>query len=323
MAMDQIITALRAIAEPTRLRLVALGAEGEWCVTDLVEILGQSQPRLSRHLRLLAEAGVFERAREGPNVFFRLADTGPGAALARAALARVPEDDPLLAADRHRARSLRAARARAASAAFQANPVAWDELRALDLPAAAIEAALLAALPPGPLGRLLDIGTGTGRMLELLAPRAESATGIDLSREMLALARARLSASGLGRCTLRQADMMRLPFPPASFDLVTLAMVLHYADEPAEVLAEAARVLAPQGTLAIVDLAPHGDDALVRRLAHRWPGFPAPQVAAWLAGAGLAPRPAVALPGPLTVHLHIATRAVPATSRAGAARIDA
>ncbi|TQF77001.1 winged helix-turn-helix transcriptional regulator, partial [Elioraea sp. Yellowstone] len=102
--MDQIITALRAIAEPTRLRLVALGAEGEWCVTDLVEILGQSQPRLSRHLRLLAEAGVFERAREGPNVFFRLADTGPGAALARAALARVPEDDPLLAADRHRAR---------------------------------------------------------------------------------------------------------------------------------------------------------------------------------------------------------------------------
>lgn len=321
--MHQIIAALRAIAEPTRLRLVALGAEGEWCVADLVEILGQSQPRLSRHLKLLAEAGVLTRTREGPNVFFRLADTGPGAALARSALARVPENDPLLAADRQRARSLRAARARLASAAFQANPVAWDELRALDLPAAAIEARLLAALPQGPLGRLLDIGTGTGRMLELLAPRAERATGIDLSREMLALARARLSEAGLGRAALRQAEMTRLPFAPASFDLITLSMVLHHADDPAEVLAEAARVLAPGGTLAIIDLAPHGDDALVRRLAHRWPGFPAPQIAAWLAAAGLAPHPVHAVPGPYTVHLHLAARPVRAVAEAGSARIDA
>jgi len=321
--MREVLNALRAIAEPTRLRLVALAAEGEWCVTDLVEILGQSQPRLSRHLKLLSDAGVLARAREGANIYFRLAETGPGAALARSALARVSEDEPLLAADRHRARALRAARARAASAAFQANPTAWDELRALDLPAAAIEARLLADLPPGPLGRLLDIGTGTGRMLELLAPRAEAATGVDLSREMLALARARLSAAGLARAALRQADMTRLPFAPASFDLITLSMVLHYADDPQAVLAEAARVLAPGGTLAVIDLAPHGDDALVRRLAHRWPGFPAPLLAAWLTAAGLAARPAAVLPGPLTVHLHLAAR--PATARApqGAARVDA
>lgn len=320
--MREVLAALRAIAEPTRLRLVALAAEGEWCVADLVEILGQSQPRLSRHLKLLTDAGVLDRAREGANIYFRLAET-PGGALARSALARLPEDDPHLAADRHRARSLRAARARAASAAFQANPTAWDELRALDLPAAAIEARLLADLPPGPLGRLLDIGTGTGRMLELLGPRAECATGIDLSREMLALARARLSAAGLAHCALRQADMTRLPYGPASFDLITLSMVLHYADDPPEVLAEAARVLAPGGTLAIIDLAPHGDDALVRRLAHRWAGFPAPQLAAWLAAAGFASRPAVVIPGPLTVHLHLAARPVPAPAPQGAARIDA
>lgn len=321
--MREVLAALRAIAEPTRLRLVALAAEGEWCVTDLVEILGQSQPRLSRHLKLLTDAGVLARAREGANIYFHLAETGPGGALARSALARVSEDDPLLVADRHHARSLRAARARAASAAFQANPSAWDELRALDLPAAAIEARLLADLPRGPLGRLLDIGTGTGRMLELLGPRAETATGVDLSREMLALARARLAEAGLGRCALRQADMTRLPFGPAGFDLIILSMVLHYADDPPEVLAEAARVLAPGGTLAIIDLAPHRDDALVRRLAHRWPGFPAPQLAAWLAAAGLAPRPAVVVPGPLAVHLHLAARPVPATTAAGAARIDA
>lgn len=317
--MDDLLAALRAIAEPTRLRIVALAAEGEWCVADLVEILGQSQPRLSRHLKLLAGAGVLARSREGAHVYFRLAD-GTGGALARSALARLPEDDPVLAADRRRARSLRAARARAASAAFRADPLAWDEMRALDLPAAAIEARLLADLPPGPLGRLLDIGTGTGRMLELLAPRAETAVGIDLSREMLALARARLAAAGLGRCALRQADMARLPFRAASFDLAVLSMVLHYADDPAAVLAEAARVLAPGGTLAVIDLAPHDDAALMRRLAHRWPGFPAPQLAAWLAAAGLAPRPAAVLPGPLTVHLTLAARPVPAPPTA---RLDA
>lgn len=321
--MRDVLAVLRAIAEPTRLRLVALAAEGEWCVTDLVEILGQSQPRLSRHLKLLTDAGVLTRTREGANVFFRLADTGPGGALVRSALARVAEDDALLAADRNRAGTLRAARARAASAAFQANPAAWDELRSLDLPAAAIEARLVATLPPGPLGRLLDIGTGTGRILELLAPRAETATGVDLSLEMLALARARLRQAGLGRCTLRQADMSRLPYAPASFDLVTLSMALHYADDPAEVLAEAARVLAPGGTLAVIDLAPHGDEALLRRLAHRWPGFPAPQMSAWLAAAGLAPHPALVVPGPLAIHLHLAARPVHAPSPAGASRIDA
>lgn len=321
--MDDVLAALRAIAEPTRLRLVALAAEGEWCVTDLVEILGQSQPRLSRHLKLLTDAGVLARSREGANVYFRLDEAGAGAALARSALARVPEDHPLFAADRHRARTLRAVRARTASAAFQANPAAWDELRALDLPAATIEARLLAALPPGPLGRLLDIGTGTGRMLELLGPRAETATGIDLSREMLAFARARLSEVGLSRASLHQADMTRLPFASGSFDLVTLAMVLHYADHPDEVLAEAARVLAPGGTLAIIDLAPHGDAALLRRLAHRWPGFPAPQMTAWLAAAGLAPRPATVIAGPLAVHLHLAARPVRAGAAAGSARIDA
>ncbi len=306
--MQTLLAAQRALAEPTRLRLAALAADGQWCVTDLVDILGQSQPSLSRHLKLLAEAGVVERVREGPNVFIRLAEAGTAAALARATLALLPQDDPVLAADRRRASALRAARARAASEAFRANPAAWDELRALGLPADVIEARLLDLLPAGPLGRLLDIGTGTARLLELLAPRAAAATGIDLSREMLSLARARLGAVGLGRVSLRQADAARLPFADGAFDVVTLSMVLHYVEDPAEVIGEASRVLAPGGTMAIVELAEHEDDALLRRLAHRWPGFAPPRLEAWLRAAGLTPARQLSVAGAIPVLLCVASR---------------
>jgi len=299
--MDEVLAALRALAEPTRLRLVALSAHGEWGLSDLVDILGTSQPGLSRHLKLLAEAGVIERSREGAHLIVRLATAGPGAALGQAALAQLPDDDPLLAGDRRRAAAIRAARARAASEAFRADPAAWDELRALGLPAEVIETRLLAALPPGRLGRLLDLGTGSGRLLELLAPRADSATGVDLSRDMLAAARARLGAAGLGRTALRQADASRLPFPAESFDTVTLSMLLHHVDDPAAVLSEAARVLAPGGTLALIDLAPHADDAALRRHAHRWPGFAASRLSAWLREAGLEPASFVTVPGALSV----------------------
>ena len=305
-SMDQVLAPLRAIAEPTRLRLVALCAAGEWCVTDLVEILGQSQPRLSRHLKLLCDAGVLVRQPEGANVYLRLAAEGPGAALAAAALAALPADDPVRAADRRRAAARAADRAREAIAAFQDNPAAWDEMRALGLPASAIEEALLARLPAGRLGRVLDIGCGTGRMLSLLAPRADSVMGIDLSRRMLALARARIGAEGLGNCTVRQGDMARLPLPDVSFDLVLLCMVLHYADDPAAVLAEAARVTAPGGTVAVIDLAPHERDDLIRRLAHTAPGLSAAAVAAPLADAGLVVAPPVTIGGSLPVLIHLA-----------------
>ena len=181
--MDALLTGLRACAEPTRLRLLALSARGAFCVVELTDILGQSQPRLSRHLKLLCDAGLLERVREGANVWFTVA---PGAALVRDLLARLPEDDPVLAADRRGAARVLAERARVASESFRRQGADWDEMRALGLPAAEVEAALLSLLPERGIGRVLDIGTGTGRLLELLAPRVSAGLGVDASRAMLA-----------------------------------------------------------------------------------------------------------------------------------------
>jgi ArsR family transcriptional regulator len=307
--MEHLLAQLRAAAEPTRLRLLALCARGAFCVSDLCAVLGQSQPRLSRHLKLLVEAGLLARLPEGANAYFQV----PAAAsLVHQLLARLPEDDAQLAADRRQAALVAAERARVASDAFRRHGADWDEMRALELPAEAIEAALLAAVP-AQAGRILDIGTGTGRLLEVLAPRAEAALGIDASRDMLALARARLAERGLGgHCAVRQADMYRLPLSDAAFDVVTLQMVLHYAEDPAAALAEAARVLRPDGMLLVLDLAPHGRAELLDRHAHRWPGFDDAEIAGWLGPAGCAPLPAITIPGPLTVRLWPARRlAVP------------
>ena len=283
--MDDLLSQLRAAAEPTRLRLLALCARGAFCVTEMCTVLGQSQPRLSRHLKLLTEAGLLERIPEGSNAYFQVPAQ---AELVRVILARLPEEEPVLQSDRRQAARIAAERARAASDIFQRDGMDWDEMRALDLDARAIEAALLKALPRR-IGALLDIGTGTGRLLELLAPRTERALGVDASREMLALARARLSERGLAdRCTVRQADMYRLPLADRSFDAVTLQMVLHYAEDPAAALAEAARVLRPGGVLLVADLASHNQGDVLTRFAHRWPGFDDAALAGWLGEASCA-----------------------------------
>ena len=301
--METLLLALRACAEPTRLRLLALAARGAFCVIELTEILGQSQPRLSRHLKLLCDAGVMERVREGANVWFGLP---PDAALVQGILAHVPEEDPVLAADRRAAARVLAERARVASESFNRQGADWDEMRALGLPAADVETALMAMLPGLRLGRLLDIGTGTGRLLELLAPRVQGGLGIDASRAMLALARARLAKPGLGHLSVRQADMYRLPLA-GPYDVVMLQMVLHYAEDPAAVLGEAARVLAPDGSLIIVDLAAHDRIALSERLAHRWPGFDDRSMQALLKDAGLQPTLDATVPGAIAVRLWSAT----------------
>jgi ArsR family transcriptional regulator len=307
--MEDLLSGLRASAEATRLRLLALAERGVFCVMDFTDILGQSQPRLSRHLRLLCEAGMLERVREGANVWFALApDETPPGSLARAILARLPQNDPVIVGDRRQAARVLSERARAASDVFRRKGADWDEMRALGLPAQAVEEALLARLPPGRIGRLLDIGTGTGRLLELLAPRITAGVGIDASRAMLALARTRLSRAGLGHCAVRLADMYRLPLPDASFDAAILQMVLHYAEDPASALAEAARVVRPGGSLLIVDLAPHDQGEGIDRLAHRWPGFSDATIHAFLAGAGLEPGHVVGIPGPFEVRLWSATR---------------
>ncbi len=285
--MDDLVAALAAAAEPTRLRLLALAAGGAFCVNDFCDILGQSQPRLSRHLRLLCEAGLLTRSREGANAWFAL-EHGAGGRLARDLLRHVAADDPLLAADRRGAARVLAERARQASETFRRRGADWDEMRALDLPADRVEKLLLARLPLAELGHALDIGTGTGRVLELLAPRLSTGLGIDASPAMLALARVRLAQPELAHCAVRQADMYALPLHDRAFDLVLLQMVLHYAAEPAQVLAEARRVLRPGGLLCIVDLAPHGRSELRERMAHRALGFAEPAMRDLLHATGFA-----------------------------------
>jgi ArsR family transcriptional regulator len=312
--MESLLTCLRACAEPTRLRLLALAARGSFCVMDFCDILDQSQPRLSRHLRLLTEAGLLERVREGANVWLTLPPaTHPRGSLARAVLARLPEGDPVLAADRRQAARVLAERARAASESFLARGAEWDEMRALGLPAETVEQVLLGLLPAGAIDRLIDIGTGTGRLLELLAPRVNSAVGIDASRAMLALARARLSrpeagGADLSHCAVRLGDMYRLPAPDATYDVAVMQMLLHHAEDPPAALAEAARVLRPGGRLLVVDLARHADAQMLPRLAHRWPGFDDAAMRDWLRGAGLIVGAADVVAGPPDVRLWAADR---------------
>ena len=307
--MDALLTALKAAAEPTRLRLLSLCAHGELSVTDLTQILGQSQPRVSRHLKLLCDAGLLDRFREGTFAFFRLAQRGAAAELARSLVDAIPPDDPALAGDLERLEAIRRARNEAATAYFRENAARWHVVRRLHAPEREVEEALLGLLPASGVRDLIDIGTGTGRMLELFGPRVEHAIGVDLSREMLAVARARLTQAGLRNCQIRHADMYQLPLPAASVDVAVIHQVLHYAEEPAEVLAEAARVLRPGGRVLVVDFARHSLDSLRLEHAHRRLGFTEDEVAGWCRAAGLACEPALHLPGdPLTVTIWPATR---------------
>ncbi|MBX6322442.1 MAG: metalloregulator ArsR/SmtB family transcription factor, partial [Rhodospirillaceae bacterium] len=307
--MDALVNVLKAAAEPTRLRLLALCARADLTVSDLTEILGQSQPRVSRHLKLLCEAGLLERHREGIWAYFRLAAHGPHATLARRLVEAVPDSDPVPALDLQRLETLMRDRATRAAAYFRRNAAQWDRLRALYVDEAEVERRLIELCPAG-VGTLLDIGTGTGRILEVLGPRVERALGIDLSRDMLLVARSKIERAGLRNCIVRQADMYKLPLPGGSVDLVTIHQVLHFAERPAAVLAEAARVMAPGGRLVVVDFAGHNLAALREEHAHRWLGFDDAEIDGWLAAAGLDAAPPVALPGrPLTVKIWQARRA--------------
>ncbi len=278
---------LKAAGEATRLRILALLAEAELTVSDLTEILRQSQPRLSRHLRLLAEAGLVERFREGSWAFFRLGERGGSADLARALIGRLKGDDPIVARDRERLAAVRAARADAAQNYFRRHAAEWDRIRRLHVADAAVEDAIRAALTDKPIRALLDLGTGTGRMLELFAPEIERGLGLDLSLDMLALARARLDRAGIKHCSVRRGDIYDLTLPRDSFDVVIIHQVLHFLDDSARAITEAARVLRPGGRLLVVDFAPHDLEFLREEHAHRRLGFGAETVTQWLEVAGL------------------------------------
>lgn len=281
--MDRLLDFFRALGDPTRLRIFALLREMELSVGELAQVLGQSQPRVSRHIRILADAGLTARRREGSWVFLTLA--------------RDPRIQPLLDAigdaggewideDKARLEAVRADRAAAAERYFAAHAEEWDAIRSLHVPESRVEAAMAALLADAPIGRLVDLGTGTGRMLELFGARATRAVGVDRSPEMLRLARAKL-AETVPSAELRQGDLTALPLGEGIADTVILHQVLHFLAQPASAIGEAARLLGPAGRMLIVDFAPHEREELRTRDAHARLGFSDEQIAGWLAGAGL------------------------------------
>jgi len=286
---DALNAALKAAGEETRLRVLALLGEAELTVSDLTDILRQSQPRISRHLKLLVEAGLIERFREGTWAFFRLAERGGGAEVARVLLERLDPSDETIARDRDRLASVRAARAAAAQAYFRAHAAEWDRIRNLHVPDAAVEDAIREALADKPFRSLLDLGTGTGRMLEMFGPDIERGLGLDLSLDMLQLARDRLERAGLKNCSVRQGDLYDLPIGNDSFDVVILHQVLHFLDDGGRAIKEAARVLRPGGRLLVVDFAPHEQEFLREQYAHRRLGFAPDAVTQWMTASGLDP----------------------------------
>jgi len=316
--LDPLLAGLRAAGEETRLRLVALLANGDLTVSDMTDILGQSQPRISRHLKLLHEAGLVDRYREGGYVFYALARDGAEGAIGAAILAHLDRADAIVARDRARLDAVRRQRDADAMAYFREVAADWDRIRSLHVAEPEVEAAIRAALGPGTIEAHLDIGTGTGRLVDMLAAQTRRAVGIDLSHDMLAVARSNLDRAGHRHVQVRPGDVYALPFEAGTFDLVTLHQVLHYLEEPGRALAEAARVLRPGGRLLVVDFAPHEHEFLREDHAHRRLGFSTEQISAWLAAAGLDDVAARLLPpaegdGPagLTVTLWLARAAEP------------
>ena len=284
---DDVLSALAAAGEPTRLRLLALLTDAELTVSELVAILGQSQPRISRHLKLLVESGLVERHREGSWVFLLAAQSGPAARLARDIVGTVATEDSILHSDRVRLEEVRRARAGQAARYFATHAANWDEVRAMHVAEEKVEAAVRDAIGARPYRGLLDVGTGTGRMLEMLAPAAERALGIDQSPQMLGMARARLERAGLRHAQLRQGDIYALPVERNGYDLVVLHQVLHYLDDPSRALREATRTLRPGGRLLVVDFAPHAEESLRAAHAHRRLGFSHEEICGIMAEAAL------------------------------------
>lgn len=306
--MDALLIGLRAAGEPTRLRLLALCAHGELSVTELTQILGQSQPRVSRHLKLLEEAGLLERFREGAQVFYRIAERSEPAVLARTLVDLLPSESVELNRDLARLEKIRKKRVEAAETYFNNNASQWNQIRRMHVAETEVEQNLLALIGKTKIESYLDIGTGTGRILALMAEHVEHGLGIDQSSEMLALARTHLEQEGLKNVSVRKGDMYSMPMDDGCIDLATIHLVLHYAQDPHLVINEAARTLRKNGRLLIVDFAPHQEEHLRVEHKHQRLGFTDKEIKQSLSDAGLKPGKTHSLVGdPLTVKIWQAT----------------
>ena len=271
--MEDLLAALRAAGEPTRLRILAILAQGELTVSELTQVLLQSQPRISRHLKLLADAGLVERHPEGSWVFYRLDEKSATTALLAQIIAHVPQADHDIMRDSERLTEVRAERAARAQAYFAANATDWDELREKHIPETEVEEKMAAHIGSHAYELLVDLGTGTGRMLEVFGRRAARAIGFDISPDMLTLARAKLDEIGADNCQVRQGDCANVPLEDGTADIVILHQVLHFLDDPQRALNEAARLLKKGGRVLIADFAPHDLENLREHHAHRRLGF--------------------------------------------------
>ncbi|MTI19115.1 metalloregulator ArsR/SmtB family transcription factor [Rhodobacteraceae bacterium RKSG542] len=283
---EELVACLRASGESTRVRLLALLSEGELTVKDVTTILGQSQPRISRHLKLLCEAGIIQRYPEGAWVYYRLGEKG-AAAVARAILSSLDRSDPVLAGDRQRLDAIRRAKAEEAANYFASRASTWDKERTLHVPEVAVEKAMVDVIGSKPFDSFLDLGTGTGRLLELFREQYNRGIGVDSSQNMLSVARANLEKAQVANAQVRQGDIYALPIAPHSADVAVIHQVLHFLEDPARAIQEAARALRPGGRLLVVDFAPHDLEFLRENHAHRRLGFSHEQVSRWLNEADL------------------------------------
>ena len=282
--MIKLLAALRAAGESTRLRILSVLSSSELTVSELMHILDQSQPRVSRHLKLLCDAGLLQRYQEGSWVFHRINDAGNMATITRGILNLMDQTDPVLSLDQYRLQEIRQKNADQAAEYFRKNATDWDSIRKLAVPDTDVEKKLIDCLGSTQPGLFLDLGTGTGRILEIFSPHIEKGIGIDLSREMLLVARSNLDSTGTANCTVRQGDISQLSIEDESVDAVAIHQVLHYLENPRKVIEEAARVLKPGGQLIIVDFLPHDLEFLRADHAHRRLGFSDHTISQWATG---------------------------------------
>jgi len=285
--MHQLLAALRAAGESTRLRILAALRNGELTVSELTRVLDQSQPRVSRHLKLLCDSGLLERYQEGAWVFHRITDKEGISKIARHLVSMIDINDPALERDRKKLEEIRQEKTRVAEAYFSQHADEWDSIRARMVSDTDIENRLINLVRTSKIKVLLDLGTGTGRILEILAPYISKGIGFDLSKEMLGVARSKLENAGVIHCTVRHSDIHDINMSDGCADAITIHQVLHYCDHPEQVIKEASRLLKPGGQLLLVDFLPHDLEFLREMHAHQRLGFASSTIEHWCKRYGL------------------------------------